>query len=200
VWSDAALLADHSKPLIVAVLFFLCIVTPWLEGWNNSKIQLDQALLDQDSRLRIIEGEKPVESNINHFWIVNDSRAFKGKYLALNTDKLPEEQFISLTYTLPVEKDGHYKIFVATSGPGALRKKWVSDRSPFDVIIDNQTMVEIYEEKKAAFLKKTFGVKFYVWYSYTAGLVFSKVGEFFLSQRNPNKCSGLVSNSSGCHR
>jgi len=183
-WNDAALLVNHNKALIVVVLIILCIVDPLVQEWNASRIRLDHKLIYGDSRLRIVEGEKPIASNIDHYWIERNSKAFKGKFLAFDTDTLPEERFISLKYVLPVERDARYKIFIAGSAPGPLTQMYISDESPYTVIIDGQTVVDMYEEKKKDFLVETFGNKFYLWHSYAVGMVFSKIGEFFLTQGN----------------
>jgi len=174
--SDLGLLIFRNKAMVVFLIAVPCIFNPILLEWHSYRTLSDHALILQDPALKTIEGERISEANINHYWIEKNPQIFNGRALALNTDSLPEEGYISLKYHFSLKEDSVYKLFLAGRPPGPIEIKERFDTSPFDVIIDQELVIPVNQENKLKFLKKVFGNDFYQWYSYSAGMVMTKVG------------------------
>ncbi len=180
VWSDLLLLVNHNKALILFALAAVFWVSPLSRAWNERLLKSDFGLFYGSPQLLIVEGEKPAGMNTVEFWIQTHKDVFGKRSLAINTDRLPSEGFISLKYHLPVERAGRYKLFVAGRAPGGSSQKGRFDYSPYKVVLDGAREVPIDEEGKTELLMRIFKSRFFLWYSYADAMVFTKVGDFVL--------------------
>jgi hypothetical protein len=178
---DGLLLVARNQLLILAVLVAVYWARPLIIEWQYARTQGDHRQLYGDRRLTILEGEDPRRVNTADFWIERDRELFGRRSLAINASRLPDEGFISVTYTLTVERAGRYKLFIAGRPPGGLRIKGKFDYSPYRVIIDGSREVDLYEEKRTRFYKRQRPILFFQWWSYGGGMVMTKIADLDLA-------------------
>jgi len=181
IFDDLNLLIGNNKALIVLAVFLIFIVFPLAGEWRSFRKALDRDIFYQDPEITILEGEEPKDANIG-YTIERMKDGFNKRYLSVYTKDIPEENYISIKYEIPIAKDGTYKIFVAGSHPGSKIDGNFKYYSQYEVSVGGRAPIEFYEEKKIDELYNTMGSIFYAYYAYAGSKYFTKIGEFELEK------------------